>query len=61
MDEQDVCPRYDDNSEALIGCSVKKIILVNMVVIHQWIIFFQKGRRSGIEDRAEIRNNKYAW
>ena len=61
MDEQDVCPGYDDNSEAPIGYSVKKSISVNMGVIHQWIIFFQKGGRSGIEDHAEMRINKYAW
>jgi hypothetical protein len=54
MDEQDVCPGYDENSEAPIGCSVMKSVLVDMGVINQWILFSQKRGRSGIEDNAEI-------
>jgi len=34
-DEQDVCPGYDANEEAPIGCFFIKGILVNMGVTHQ--------------------------
>jgi hypothetical protein len=42
-DDQSVCPGYDDNNEAPIGCSVIKDTLVNMGVIHQRILLFQNG------------------
>ena len=35
MDEQDVCPGYDDNSEAPIGYSVMKDVSEGMGVIYQ--------------------------
>jgi len=54
MDKQDVCPGYDDNSEVPIGCSVMKDVLEDEGLIHQWILSFQKGGQSGIEDHAEI-------
>ena len=54
MDEQDVCPGYDDNREAPISCSVRKGVSANMGVIHQWILSFQKGGWSEIEDHVEI-------
>jgi len=34
-DEQGVCPGYDDDEEAPVGCSVIRDILVNVGVIHQ--------------------------
>jgi hypothetical protein len=34
---------------------------VNMGVIHQWIMFFQKGGWSAFEDHAEMRIVKYSW
>ena len=35
VDEQGVCPGYDDNSEAPVSCSVIKDDLIDMGVIHQ--------------------------
>ena len=32
-----------------------------MGVIHQWILLFQNGGRSEVEDQAEIRMVKYPW
>jgi hypothetical protein len=60
-DDQGVCPGYDDNNEAPIGCSVIKDTLVNMGVIHQWILLFQNGGWSEVEDQAEVRIIKYPW
>ena len=39
-DDQGVCLGNDDNEEAPIGCFVIEDTLVNMGVIHQWIILF---------------------
>jgi len=42
-DGQGVCLGCDDNGEAPIGCSIIKDDLVDMVVIHQWMILYQTG------------------
>jgi hypothetical protein len=60
-DDQGVCPGSDDNNEAPIGCSVTKDTLINMGVIHQWILLFQNGGWSEVEDQAEVRIIKYPW
>ena len=60
-EDQGVCTGYDDNNEAPFGCSVIKDTLVNMGVIHQWILLFQNGGRSEVEDQTEIRIIKYPW
>ena len=60
-DDQGVCPGNDDNDEAPIGCSVIKDTLVNMGVIHQWILLFQKGGWSEVEDLAKVRIIKFPW
>jgi len=52
-DEQDICPGYDDKNEAPIGCSVTKDTLVNMGVTHQWILLFQNGGWSEVEDHGK--------
>jgi len=49
-DDQGVCPGYDDNTEAPIGCSVIKDSLINLGVNHQWILLFQNGGWSEVED-----------
>jgi len=42
-DEQDLCPGCDDRREAPIGYFVSNDASVKKGVIHQWIVFFQKG------------------
>jgi hypothetical protein len=61
MDERDVCSGCDDNEEAPIGCSVTNNALVNMGMVHQWTLFFQKGGWSECKDQTEMENNKYPW
>jgi len=60
-DDRGVCTGYDENEEAPIGCFVIEDTLVDMGVIHQWIILFQNGGWSEVEDQAEVRIIKYAW
>ena len=60
-DDRGVCLGYDDNYEVRIGCFVIEDILVNIGVIHQWILLFQKGGRSELEDHTEVRIIKYPW
>ena len=60
-DDRGVCLGYDDNDEVPIGCFVIEDTLVNMGVIHQWILLFQKGGWSEVEDHTEVRIIKYPW
>jgi len=57
--EQEHGPGYDDLREAPIGYFVSNNASVKKGVIQQWIVFFQKGGWSVLEDRTEIRSVKY--
>jgi len=60
-DDQGVCPGCDGNEKTPIGCSVTNDILVDMGVIHQWILLFHTGGWSEVEDHAEVKIIKYPW
>jgi hypothetical protein len=60
-DNQGICLGNDDDNEAPTGCFIIKDTLVNMGVIHQWILLFQNGGWSKVEDQAEVRIIKYPW